>query len=347
MAKHDDGLPSISVYIPNYNHGYLIHNALESICTQDYQPHEVVVFDDCSTDNSVQVIESFAQRYPFVRCVRYPEKSKNFIKALYANIPILTGEYVLGVAADDTIYPGLLRRAAQMIGQHPGVGAVFSDINVLFPDYSVVKCCRSGYAVPTYANGAEITRQICKPTVLESCLGSVIRKDAFLELVSDQLIAIGFFCDVLVGSVVALRYGAGYLPEPGVGYRYSPNQFGTVSVLDPTCRRQCYEDTWKYLNSDLIRPTIPEVVIPAILAKLEALTPAAGTTRLSRIWIRGTLPLVLSRFSMLRSIGRALFRFFDKWDGVLFYHVSRWRKHRRKKAENTENVDNEKNCSKQ
>ncbi|HLW67471.1 MAG TPA: glycosyltransferase family A protein, partial [Gemmataceae bacterium] len=125
--------PSISVLMPNYNNGHLIANALESVCTQDYAPIEVLITDDCSTDNSLEVIQRYADRYSFVRIVRYPEKSKDWLRKHYEYWRTARGDYVMSLASDDIIYPGLLRKAAELIRQHPGVGVVFPDIRILFP----------------------------------------------------------------------------------------------------------------------------------------------------------------------------------------------------------------------
>ncbi len=58
MAK----IPMVSVIIPMFNSAKFIPQTLESLCYQTMRDFEVVVVDDCSTDNSVEVVESFAER---------------------------------------------------------------------------------------------------------------------------------------------------------------------------------------------------------------------------------------------------------------------------------------------
>ena len=56
-------IPLVSVIIPMYNAAKFIPQALESLLYQTMRDFEVVVVDDCSTDNSVEVVESFAERF--------------------------------------------------------------------------------------------------------------------------------------------------------------------------------------------------------------------------------------------------------------------------------------------
>ncbi len=53
-----------------YNHARYLPQVLESVLTQSVRPLEVLVLDDASTDDSVQVIQQYAARDPLVRLVR-------------------------------------------------------------------------------------------------------------------------------------------------------------------------------------------------------------------------------------------------------------------------------------
>ena len=56
--------PLISVIVPNYNHASFLVERLESIYNQTYKNIEVILLDDCSTDNSREILTSYAQKYP-------------------------------------------------------------------------------------------------------------------------------------------------------------------------------------------------------------------------------------------------------------------------------------------
>ena len=49
----------ISVLITNYNKSKFLYKSLRSLTSQDYQNYEIILYDDCSTDNSIQIINNF------------------------------------------------------------------------------------------------------------------------------------------------------------------------------------------------------------------------------------------------------------------------------------------------
>ena len=55
--------PLVSVIIPMYNSAKFIPQTLESLLYQTMTDFKVIVIDDCSTDNSVEVVESFAEKF--------------------------------------------------------------------------------------------------------------------------------------------------------------------------------------------------------------------------------------------------------------------------------------------
>jgi glycosyltransferase involved in cell wall biosynthesis len=61
---------SLSVVVVNYNNSRFLRKALDSVVTQSLQPTEVVVADDCSTDESCSIITEYVRAYPFVRITR-------------------------------------------------------------------------------------------------------------------------------------------------------------------------------------------------------------------------------------------------------------------------------------
>ena len=56
-------IPLVSVIIPMYNAARFISQTLESLLYQTMKDFEVIVVDDCSTDNSVEVVESFKPKF--------------------------------------------------------------------------------------------------------------------------------------------------------------------------------------------------------------------------------------------------------------------------------------------
>lgn len=51
--------PKVSVIVPNYNHAPFLKDRLDSIFRQEFEDYEVILLDDCSTDGSREIIESY------------------------------------------------------------------------------------------------------------------------------------------------------------------------------------------------------------------------------------------------------------------------------------------------
>ena len=63
MATQKFICPAVSVVVPLYNVEKYIGECLDSLLAQTFQDFEVVVVDDCSTDNNVKVVESYAPKF--------------------------------------------------------------------------------------------------------------------------------------------------------------------------------------------------------------------------------------------------------------------------------------------
>ena len=92
-------LPDISVIITNYNYGKYLHRAVRSCINQTNVNHEVIVVDDCSTDNSISSLKIFENK------IKILKTSKNGGVAAAANLGIKNalGQFVIRVDADDYV----------------------------------------------------------------------------------------------------------------------------------------------------------------------------------------------------------------------------------------------------
>ena len=99
-------LPAISVIIPLYNAERFIGELLDSILAQTFQNFEVIVVDDCSTDNSVAVVESYRERFGGRLKLAHTEKNSG-APGVPGNIGVAfsRGEYLSILDNDDIITP--------------------------------------------------------------------------------------------------------------------------------------------------------------------------------------------------------------------------------------------------
>jgi glycosyltransferase involved in cell wall biosynthesis len=108
----------VTVVIPVYNGERFLGEAIESVLDQDYEPVEIVVVDDGSTDGSSEV----AARYDEVTLIR----QENQGQAVARNVAIEagSGEFVALLDADDQMAPGRLSTQISALKDNPAAGGV-------------------------------------------------------------------------------------------------------------------------------------------------------------------------------------------------------------------------------
>ena len=95
-------IPLVSVIIPMYNAEKFIAQTLESLLYQTMTDFEVVVVNDCSTDNSVEVVESFAEKFNGrLHIINLPENSGGASLPRNVGIPFAHGKYIAFLDSDD------------------------------------------------------------------------------------------------------------------------------------------------------------------------------------------------------------------------------------------------------
>jgi glycosyltransferase involved in cell wall biosynthesis len=111
----------VSAIIPTFNSANYLRDAINSALDQTYSALEVIVIDDGSTDETVSVIKSFADRVIYIRQEQSgPSSARN------RGIATATGEYVAFLDADDIWLPSKLEKQLHALQQEPEAGLVYS-----------------------------------------------------------------------------------------------------------------------------------------------------------------------------------------------------------------------------
>lgn len=116
MAK-----PTLSVVMPNYNHAKYLPKSLTALADRDRPPDELIVIDDGSTDNSWEIIQEFASKYPFIRAYKNG-KNMGVVPTVDKALQLASGDYICGAAADDYVLPGFIEKTMGLLEKHPEAG---------------------------------------------------------------------------------------------------------------------------------------------------------------------------------------------------------------------------------
>ena len=167
--------PSFSVVIPTYNRAGFIEPTLKSVLAQTYSSYEVIIVDNCSTDDTDQVLEPYVN----ARQIRYIKHDRNYERARSRNtgMQAAQGDFVTLLDSDDFMYPNNLADAAEYARTHPEIKCFHN----LFE--SVDATGRMLYRYPTPELKDQLKAIACGNFL--SCIGNFIHREIYQHYAFD------------------------------------------------------------------------------------------------------------------------------------------------------------------
>lgn len=94
--------PIVSIIMPTYNHEAYISEAIESVLMQETEySYELLINDDCSTDNTRNIAKDYAKNFPDIIKLVYPETNQGLLKSYKRLMEIAEGKYIAILESDD------------------------------------------------------------------------------------------------------------------------------------------------------------------------------------------------------------------------------------------------------
>lgn len=129
----------VSILLPVYKVENFIQRCAESVFEQTYENLDIVFVDDCSPDNSVeiikQVLERFPQRKNQVRIIRH-ERNRGLAAARNTAVDAATGKYLMHVDSDDYLDVTTVERSVDKIEESKADAVIFGN-NYVLPDKTI------------------------------------------------------------------------------------------------------------------------------------------------------------------------------------------------------------------
>ncbi len=124
-------MSKISIALCTYNGARFLPAQLESFLRQTRLPDEIIVCDDCSTDETANIIEEFARRAAFTVRLFVNETNLGSTKNFERAIALCTSDLIFLSDQDDVWLPEKLARCATEFDKNANVGMVFSDAEIV------------------------------------------------------------------------------------------------------------------------------------------------------------------------------------------------------------------------
>lgn len=208
MDYNEPAMPfRISVAMATYNGAKYIAEQLSSILSQLSPDDELVIVDDCSKDDTPQIIESFADTR--IR-LRISPRNNGVAKSFTEAIASCNGDIIFLADQDDIWLPGKVQTILQIFANNPTVNIVSTDAIVIDHDGKQIS---SSY----YADRGGFTNSAWRNLVKSRFHGCLM---AFRSELRPLVLPLALYHDVWIGLCNAISGGQAVLiPQPFVAYR--------------------------------------------------------------------------------------------------------------------------------
>lgn len=123
-------LPKISIITPNYNYGQFIGQTIESVLNQDYENIEHIIVDDGSTDNSVEVINKFAEKYPDkIKLIQQINSGQS--SAINVGLMRAEGEIIGWLNSDDMYCKDVFKQIVDEFCRNQNIDIIYGDLSIM------------------------------------------------------------------------------------------------------------------------------------------------------------------------------------------------------------------------
>ena len=218
--------PNVSVIIPTYNRAELLPRAIQSVLNQTFKDFELIVVDDCSTDNTPGVVNKFLKKDDRIKYVRLTENSGT--PAHPKNIGILNskGGYIAFLDSDDEWLSRKLEKQINLFKKYKNyrVGLVACNA-LIFEQRSNSEYL---YKIPKYK---DVFQKFLVKNFIPSTSSVMVKKDVFGNIgLFDENLKLGEDWDMWIR--IAQKYDFDFVPEPLFKYYIHGGNITQTSSAD-------------------------------------------------------------------------------------------------------------------
>lgn len=156
----------VSVIIPTFNSEKFIKRAIYSVLIQSYEDFELIIVDDCSTDNTVKIIESFNDDR--IKIVKHDVNTGVGV-ARQTGLKYTTGDFVLFVDSDDYLKDDFIEMCV-LLQKQENADIIYTSFSISFPNAFQTMCAGD------YLMEKEATLQLYYTNQIKFLTGKLIRR---------------------------------------------------------------------------------------------------------------------------------------------------------------------------
>lgn len=260
----------VSVIIPNYNHSSFLKRRIESVLEQTYTDFEVIILDDCSTDNSREIIEQY-RNHPRISQIVFNEQNSGSTFAQWnKGLSLATGEYIWIAESDDVASPMLLSTLVSGIITDSNVAIAYcqsykmdehENVNGSWLTYTATLPAGEIFEQNFVMNGNEFIKKfLLDRNVIPNASAVLTKKDLFLS-VGGADAGVKYNADWLAWLKILTEHKVYFCPQELNYFRYHQKSVisnaiktgGFLKKYDIIMKKKYREFLQQKGNKDLLR----------------------------------------------------------------------------------------------
>jgi len=206
----------VSVVLTTYNRASLLRETLESILKQSYGDFELIISDDCSTDNTESICREYSQRDPRIQYYRN-ENNLDMPGNLIAGLNRTNGMYIANLHDGDVFRQDLLEKWTTALDVYPSAAFVFNYYEQLDAAGRPTGCIHKKYD-DELIQGERLIRDIIQQAS-SPVWGTVMARRSAYDVVGDFDPRFGFISDVDMWMRLAAKFDVACVLEPLISIR--------------------------------------------------------------------------------------------------------------------------------
>jgi len=252
---------NVTTILPNYNHARFLNERMLSVLNQTYERNEIIILDDCSSDNSQVIIEGFNEEGKIAHIGYNKSNSGSPFKQWIKGIEMAKGDLIWIAETDDLADAKFLEKIIPYFDD-PEVVVVFTDCKIINEESDVIYGNNTwihdpsldiGFQMKSWEGQDFLEKFNRYRNFVSNASSAVFRKDAIDGSILDKIQSYRYAGDWLFWNMLALKGKVVFIPETLCNWR--SHDASTRSIVDLTkdvdrlkeTSRVIYE-TNKYMN---------------------------------------------------------------------------------------------------
>lgn len=216
----------LDIVLPIYNADRFLKETLSSLVESDnFDQYQLIAIDDGSTDNSLDILNEYAEQYINIKCISRP--NKGLVATLNEAISYCRAKYIARIDADDTVLPNRFSKQVEFFEANSEVYVLGTSFNLVNEEGVFLRTVNVPIGAEKIKSYAIFGSPICHPSVM-------MRGELFYH--HGYLYEEEYLCeDYCLWLRVMPNHKIENLPIVGVNYRITGNGLSQSNIREQVC----------------------------------------------------------------------------------------------------------------